>query len=84
MKASSDLWKAESVFYPPAICETASTSSKTVSTPQETGAAQQEAVQVVLTPDEPTKEGELHGAPEIPRGPTLKVSQEAAKSIISA
>ena len=26
VEASSDLWKAESVFYPPAICETASAS----------------------------------------------------------
>ena len=33
VKASSDLWKAESVFYPPAICETASASSETVSAP---------------------------------------------------
>ena len=39
VKASSDLWKAESVFYPPTICETASASSETVSTPQETEAA---------------------------------------------
>ena len=74
MKASSDLWKAESVFYPPAICETASTSSETVSAPQETEAAQLEAAQVVLTPDESTKGGELHGVPDIPGGLTLKVS----------
>ena len=74
MKASSDLWKAESVFYPPAIYDTASTSSKTVSASQETEAAQSEAAQVVLTSDEPTKGGELHGAPKIPGGLTLEVS----------
>jgi len=84
VKASSDLWKAESVFYPPAIYETASISSETVSAPQETEAVQLEAAQVVLTPDEPTKGGELHGASDIPRGPTLEVSQEAAKSTVSA
>ena len=33
VEASSDLWKAESVFYPPAIRETASASSETVNVP---------------------------------------------------
>ena len=74
VKVSSDLWKAKSVFYPPAICETASTSSETVSAPQEIEVAQLEAAQVVLTPDEPTKGGELHRALEIPKGLTLEVS----------
>ncbi|XP_050255930.1 uncharacterized protein LOC126701666 [Quercus robur] len=79
VEASSDLWKAKSVFYPPAICVTAFASSKTVSAPQET-----EAAQLVLTPDEPTKGGELHGATKTPGGPNLDVSQEAAKSTVSA
>ena len=35
VEALSDLWKAESVFYPPAIHETASASSETMSVPQE-------------------------------------------------
>ena len=43
VEASSDLWKAKSVFYPPAICETASASSETMSVPQEAEAAQSEA-----------------------------------------
>ena len=84
MEASSDLWKAESGFYPPAICKTASASSETVSAPQETEAAQPKAAQLVLTPDEPTKGGELHGATETPGGSNLEVSQEATKSTISA
>ena len=33
VEASSDLWKAESIFYPPAIRETASASSETMSVP---------------------------------------------------
>ena len=33
VKASSDLWKAESVFYPPAIHETASASFEAISIP---------------------------------------------------
>ena len=74
VKASFDLWKAESVFYTPAICKIASASSETVSASQETEATQPNAAQLVLTPVEPTKGGELHGAPETPRGPNLEVS----------
>ena len=33
VEALSDLWKAKSVFYPPAICEIASASSETVNVP---------------------------------------------------
>ena len=33
VEASSDLWKAEKVYYPPAIRETASASSEAVSAP---------------------------------------------------
>ena len=84
MEASSDLWKAEKVYYPPAIRETASTSSEAVSAPQEAEAAQPEAAQFVLTPDELTKGGEFHGATETPGGLNPEVPQEAAKSTISA
>ena len=84
VEASSDLWKAEKVYYPPGICETASTNSEAVSAPQETEAAQTEVAQLVLTPDKPTKGGELHGATETPRGLNPEMPQEAAKSIVSA
>ena len=57
MEASSDLWKAEKVYYSPAIRETASANSETVSALQETEAAQPEAPQLVLSIDEPTKGG---------------------------
>ena len=43
VEASSDLWKAESVFYLPAIRETASASSEAVSIPREAEVAQSEA-----------------------------------------
>ena len=83
MEALSDLWKAEKVYYPLAIRETASASLEAVSTPQETEAAQSKA-QLVLTPDEPTKGGELHGVTRTPGGLNPEVSQEAAKSTVSA
>ncbi|XP_050246551.1 uncharacterized protein LOC126694357 [Quercus robur] len=43
VEASSNLWKAKSVFYPPAIDETASASSEAMSDPKEAGTAQSEA-----------------------------------------
>ena len=55
-----------------------------MSTLQETKATQPEAAQLVLTFDEPTKGGEFHGAIGIPGGLNPEVSQEAAKSTISA
>ena len=79
VEVSSDLWKAEKVYYPPAIRETAFASSEAVSAPQET-----EAAQLVLTPDESTKGGELHGVTETPGGLNPEMPQEAAKSIVSA
>ena len=83
MEASSDLWKAKSMFYPPAIRETASASSEAVSAPQE-AEAQSEAAQIIVIPDESTKGGELHGATETPGDLNLEMPQEAARSIVSA
>ena len=84
VEASSDLWKAESVFYPPAIRETASPSSEAMSTPQETEAAQLEAAQIIVTPGESTKGGEPHAAIEAPGGLNLEMPQVVALSAVSA
>ena len=46
VNASSDLWKAENIFYPTAIREAASTSSEAVSNQHEGGVTQLEAAQV--------------------------------------
>ena len=50
-----------------------------MSAPQET-----EAAQLVLTPDESTKGGELHGVTETPGGLNPEMPQEATKSTVSA
>ena len=84
VEASSDLWKAESVFYPPAIRETTSASSETMSVPQEAKAAQSEAAQIIVIPGESTEGGEPHEATEIPGGLNPERPQEAAKSTINA
>ena len=59
MNASSDLWKAENIFYPTAIREATSTSFVTVSDQPEEGVTQSETVQVGASPSETLKEGEL-------------------------
>ena len=68
VEASSDIWKAERIFYPPAIHETASTSSEAMSAPRKAEAAQPEAAQIVVTPSESTEGGEPHVATEVPEG----------------
>ncbi|XP_050278174.1 uncharacterized protein LOC126719688 [Quercus robur] len=55
--ASSDLWKAESIFYPPAIREAASASSEAVSDQHEAGVTQSEDAQISV-PSGESLEGE--------------------------
>ena len=83
VKVSSDLWKVESVFYPPAIRETASASSEAVSVPKETEAAQSEAAQPIVIPNELTEGGETHKATGTLEGLNPEMPQEVAKSIVS-
>ena len=84
MEASSDLWKAESIFYPSAICETASANSEATSDPHEAGAAQSEAVQTIVPPGESIEGGELHAATKAPGGLNPDMPQEVALSTVSA
>ena len=84
MEASSDLWKVEKVYYPPAIRETAPTNFETVSAPEEAEAAQPEVALVVSTPNEPAERGELPGVIETHGSLNPEVPQEAAGSIVSA
>ena len=84
VEASSDLWKVESVFYPPAIRETASTSFEAMSVPQEAEVARSEAAQLIVIPGESTEGGEPHEATTAPGGLNPEMPQEAAKSTISA
>ena len=57
--ASSDLWKAESIFYPSAIRETAPPSSEAVRDPEEASAAQSEAAQIIVPSGESSDGGSL-------------------------
>lgn len=78
MEVSSDLWKAKIIFYPPAIRETASASSEVASVPKEVEAAQSEATQPIVIPDELTEGGKTHKATETPGGLNHEIPQEVA------
>ncbi|XP_030932635.1 uncharacterized protein LOC115958362 [Quercus lobata] len=81
--ASSDLWKAESIFYPTAIREAASTSSEAMSDQHKGGVTQSEAVQVGAFPGEPLKGGELHKVIKAPECMDPEVPKEDAEPMIS-
>ena len=84
VEASSDLWKVEKVYYPPAIRETTLASYKAVSAPEEAEATRPEAALAVSIPDEPIEGGKLLGATETHGSSNPEVPQEAAESIVSA
>ena len=62
VEASSDLWKVESVFYPPTSRETASASSEAMRVPKEAKTTQSEATQPIVILDELTEGGETYKA----------------------
>ena len=84
VEASSDLWKAEKVYYPPAIRETAPANSETVSALEEVEVARPEAALAMSTPNEPAEGGELPGVTETPGSSNPEAPQEATRSIVSA
>ena len=82
VNASSDLWKAENIFYPTAIREATSTSSMTVSDQPEEGVTQPETVQVGASPGETLKEGELQNVIETSQCTDPEVPIEVAEPVI--
>ena len=84
VNASSDLWKAESIFYPPAIRETTSSSSEAMRDPQEASVVQSEATQNIVPFDESTDGGEPLDVTEAPGGLNPKMPKEGAEPTVSA
>ena len=68
VEASSDLWKAEHVYYPSTIREDAPSSSKARDAPEEVEAAGIGAVLAITSPEEPAKESEPSGAAGADKG----------------
>ena len=82
--ASSDLWKAESIFYPPAIRETASASSEAMSDQHEVGVTQSEAAQIIVPSGELIEGGEPLDATEAPGGMNPEMPKKGAEPTVSA
>ncbi|XP_050257417.1 uncharacterized protein LOC126702656 [Quercus robur] len=82
--ASSDLWKAESIFYPPAIREAASASSEAVSDQHEAEVTQSEAAQISIPSGESLEGEEPHNAIEAPGGINPEMPKEVAEPVVGA
>ena len=77
---SSDLWKVENVYYPPAIKEAAPSSSEVKDASEEAEAAGPGAVFPITVLEEPTRESEPLGAAETGEGLNPDAPQKAAES----
>ena len=84
VEASSDLWKVENVYYPPAIRETAPSSSKAEGVPEKAETVGTVVAVATTTPDELAKESKPLGAAKIGKGLSLKAPPRAAESMAEA
>ena len=81
VEASSDLWKAERVYYPPAIREDAFSSSEAKDAPGQIEAAGPDAALAITSSKEPTKESGPSGAVETDEGQNPDAPYETIGSI---
>ena len=81
VEASSDLWKVEHVYYPPAIREDAPSSSEVRDAPEEVEVAGPGAVLAITSSEEPAKESEPSGAAETNEGQNPDAPQKIVGSI---
>ena len=81
VEVSSDLWKAEHVYYPPAIKEGAPSSSEARDALEEVEAAGLKAALAVTSSEEPTKESEPSDAAKTNEGQNPDAPQETVGSI---
>nr|XP_023898033.1 uncharacterized protein LOC112009911 [Quercus suber] len=84
VEASSDLWKVEHIYYPPAIREAAPSSSEAEVVLEEVDTTPNEAALAIATSDDPAKEVELARMTETDKGPNKKAPQDATKSSFGA
>ena len=82
MDASSDLWKAENIFYPTAIREATSSSSAAMGDQPEEGVTQSEDLQVSGSPGKMLKEGELQDVIEISHHTDPEASKEVTEPVV--
>ena len=82
MNASSDLWKAENIFYPTAIREATSSSSAAMGDQPEEEVTQSENLQVGGSPGKTLKEGELQGVIEISQHMDPEAPKEVTELVV--
>ena len=80
VEASSDLWKAEQMYYPPAIREDATPISEVRDAPEKVEAASPEAALGITSPKEPTKESDPSRAAGTNEGQNPDAPQEIVGS----
>ena len=80
VKASSDLWKVENVYYPPAIKEAAPSSSEVRDALEEAEAASLRAVLAITVPEEQARESKPSGAAETSKGLNPDAPQKTSES----
>ena len=78
------MWKAKSIFYPPAIREAASASSEAVSDQHVAGVTQLEAAQISVPPSESLEGEEPHDAKEASGGINPEMPKEVAEPAVGA
>ena len=77
--ASSNLWKIECVFYPPAIREDATLSSEVRDAPEEVEVASPGAALLITSPEVPAKESGPSGAAGIDEGQNPNTPKETVE-----
>ena len=82
MDASSDLWKAENIFYPTAIREATSTSSVAMDDQPEEGVIPSEDLQVSGSSGKALKEGELQDVIVISQHMDLEAPKEVTEPVV--
>ncbi|XP_065623827.1 uncharacterized protein LOC136065078 [Quercus suber] len=77
VEASSDLWKVESVYYPPAICEAAPDGAKVGEVVEEVGATPGEGASVAESKEDPSEKAPQEAA-NVPSNAQIPTTEEAA------
>ena len=80
VEASSDLWKAELVYYPPAIKEDAPSNSEVRDALEEVEAVDPDAALAITSSKKPAKESDPSGAVETNEGQNPDAPQETIGS----
>ena len=84
MDASSDLWKAENIFYPTAIREATSSSSVATGDQPKKRVTQSEGLQVSGSPGKMLKEGEFQDVIKTSQHTDPEVPKEVAEPVVGS